>query len=145
MEQIIFDELIELLKKTEPSKDVPVSAIIVDENKKIVAKGWNTRNKEQNISCHAEINAINSAIKKMKTLKLNKCKIVITMEPCEMCYGAIKQAHIKKIDYILTNQKYGFSSAYSINDILLSFKQCSTKIQQKIYQQILDNFFQKLR
>ena len=91
-------------KKSLKSKDVPVSAIIV-ENSKIIAKAHNTREKETKITGHAEINAIEKACKKKKTWHLSNCELYTTLEPCPMCLEAIKQARIKKIYYITERTK----------------------------------------
>lgn len=94
--------------------EVPVGAVIVCADK-IIAKAFNTNTSEQNALKHAEINAINLACKKLKSKYLDNCTIYITLEPCLMCLGAIKNARIKKIYFgafdldegsIISNQHY---------------------------------------
>ena len=92
-------------KKSLKSGDVPVSALIV-ENNKIISKAHNSKEKYQLVTRHAEIIAIEKACKKKKNWHLDSCEIYITMEPCLMCINAISQARIKKIHYILSNKKY---------------------------------------
>ena len=92
-------------KKSLKTNDVPIGAVIV-ENDKIISKGHNTREKTHQITKHAEINAINKACKKKKTWHLNECTLYTTLEPCNMCMEAIKQARIKCIIYAADQQKH---------------------------------------
>jgi len=87
------NEIIELASKALESKDVPVGAILLYSNS-IIGSGYNTVRRDTNISGHAEINAINDAIKKIgmdqfKKLDRDKLILVSTFEPCEMCKGTI--------------------------------------------------------
>lgn len=92
-------------KKSLKSNDVPVGAVIV-ENNKIISKGYNTKEKTHLITRHAEINAIEKACKKKKTWHLDKCILYVTLEPCPMCMEVIKQARIKCIIYAAEQQKH---------------------------------------
>ena len=92
-------------QKSLKSDDVPIGAVIV-ENNKIIAKAHNTREKTKKITAHAEINAIEKACKKKQTWHLNDCVIYVTLEPCPMCLEAIKQARIKQIYYLAPQQKH---------------------------------------
>ena len=87
-------------KKSLKTDDVPVGAVIV-ENNKVISKAHNTKEKQQQTTRHAEINAIEKACKKKKNWYLSDCEMYVTLEPCSMCKSAIEQAHIKKI-YIAT-------------------------------------------
>lgn len=78
--------------------EVPIGAVITC-NGKIIAKGFNKREKCQNALMHAEIVAINKACKKKKSWRLEDCEIYVTLEPCPMCAGAITNARLKKVVY----------------------------------------------
>ena len=78
--------------------DVPVGCVIVY-NGKIIARGYNKREKDQNVIKHAEIEAIDKACKALKSWRLNDCTIYTTLFPCPMCASAINQSRIKKIVY----------------------------------------------
>ena len=91
-------------KKSLKHDDVPVGAIIV-ENNKIIAKSHNTRQKQHKITGHAEINAIEKACKKKKTWHLPDCELYVTLEPCKMCIETIKQARIKTVYYASKQNK----------------------------------------
>ena len=78
--------------------EIPVGAIIV-KNNKIIAKGYNLKEKHHNAVHHAEIVAITKASKKIKNWRLNDCIMYVTMLPCPMCASAINQSRIKKVVY----------------------------------------------
>ncbi len=91
-------------KKCKKTDDVPVGAVIV-ENGKIIAKAHNTKEKTKSAIAHAEINAVEKACKKKKNWHLNECEMYVTLEPCPMCLGAIKEARIKKVTYAVSRDK----------------------------------------
>ena len=95
-----FEETIKLAEKSLKSKDVPIGAIVVKDNV-IVGKGYNTREKKQNIMGHAEINAIIMASKVLNNWNLSNCELYVTLKPCNMCMEIIKQSRIKKVYYLL--------------------------------------------
>lgn len=89
---------IEEAKKALKKNEVPIGAVIV-KNGKIIAKGYNKREKNQNATSHAEIIVIEKACKKLKSWRLDDCEIFVTLEPCPMCAGAIANARIKTLIY----------------------------------------------
>lgn len=97
---------LKLAQKAQKKGEVPVGAVII-KNNKIISKAYNMREKTQNVLKHAEIIAIEKACKKLKSWRLEECEIYITLEPCLMCSGAIKQARFKKMVYATPSLKYG--------------------------------------
>ncbi len=95
-------EAIKEAKKAYDIDEVPIGAVIVKDNK-IIARGYNKKNKLNNVLKHAEIIAIEKAQKKMGNWRLNDCDIYITLEPCPMCASAIQQSRIRKVYYGLEN------------------------------------------
>ena len=91
-------------RKSLKTNDVPVGAVIV-EGDQIISKAHNTREKKHSIIGHAEINAIEKACRKKKSWHLNTCTLYVTLEPCQMCIEAAKQARIKCIIYAAKQQK----------------------------------------
>lgn len=91
-------------KKALKTDDVPVGAVIVEKGK-VIAKAHNTKEKHKIVTRHAEINAVEKACKKKKNWYLNDCELYVTLEPCEMCMGALKQARIKKVIYAAKREK----------------------------------------
>ena len=95
-----MDEFIEMAlseaRKALKKDEVPIGAVIVKDGK-VIAKGYNRREKSQNALRHAEIETINKACKKLKSWRLDGCDIIVTLEPCPMCAGAIVNARIRKV------------------------------------------------
>ena len=104
MKKIIIEQLKKLNNIALKHGDVPVSCIIV-KNNKIIAKEYNKRQKKNSPLAHAEILAIIKATKRIKTWNLNDCELYVTLEPCEMCKSIINEARIKKVYYILNKTK----------------------------------------
>ncbi len=95
--------------------EVPIGCVIVYEGK-VIGRGYNRRNTDKNTLAHAEITAINKASKKMGDWRLEDCTLYVTLEPCQMCSGAIVQARIPKVVIGCDNPKAG--CAGSILNIL---------------------------
>lgn len=99
-------EALILAKNAEKHADVPVGAVIVYDGK-IIAKGQNKREKENNSLLHAEIEAINEACKKKESKYLTNCTLYVTLEPCPMCAGAIINSRIGKVVFGAYDEKAG--------------------------------------
>lgn len=82
--------------KANKKDEVPIGAVIVKDNK-VIAKGYNKREKSKNAINHAEIVAIKRACRKLKDWRLENCEIYVTLKPCPMCAGAISNARIKRV------------------------------------------------
>ena len=95
--------------------EVPIGCVIVYEGK-VIGRGYNRRNTDKNTLAHAEITAINKASKKIGDWRLEDCTLYVTLEPCQMCSGAIVQARIPKVVIGCDNPKAG--CAGSILNIL---------------------------
>ena len=95
--------------------EVPIGCVIVHESK-IIGRGYNRRNTDKNTLAHAEITAINRASKVIGDWRLEDCTLYVTLEPCQMCAGAIVQARIPKVVMASMNPKAG--CAGSILNIL---------------------------
>lgn len=92
-----MDLALEEAKKAFKNNDVPVGCIILDENNNLLSKGYNQKEKEQDLTLHAEIVAIKDASKHKNNWRLDKCTLVVTLSPCLMCLGAIISSRIKRI------------------------------------------------
>lgn len=99
-------EAIKLAKKATIAGDVPIGCVIVYEDK-IIARGYNKRNARKTTLAHAELIAIEKASKKLGDWRLEECTMYITLEPCQMCAGAIVQARIPKVVVGAMNKKAG--------------------------------------
>ncbi len=99
-------EAIKQAKKAEANKDVPIGCVIVHEGK-IIARGYNRRNLDKTTLAHAEILAIKKASKYLGDWRLEDCTLYVTLEPCQMCAGAIVQARIPHVVIGCMNPKAG--------------------------------------
>lgn len=102
-------------KKAYALGEVPIGCVIVHEGK-IIGRGYNRRNTDKNTLAHAEITAINKASRKIGDWRLEECTLYVTLEPCQMCAGAIVQARIPQVVMGCMNPKAG--CAGSILNIL---------------------------
>lgn len=76
--------------------EVPIGCVIVKDGK-VIAKGYNQRERKRNCLWHAEIVALNRACRKLKSWRLSDCEMYVTLEPCQMCMGAIINARLRKV------------------------------------------------
>ncbi|MBO4996440.1 MAG: tRNA adenosine(34) deaminase TadA [Lachnospira sp.] len=102
-------------KKAATLGDVPIGCVIVYENK-VIARGYNRRNKDKTTLAHAELLAIKKASRVLGDWRLEGCTMYVTLEPCQMCAGAIVQARIPKVVAGAMNPKAG--CAGSVLDLL---------------------------
>ena len=107
---------IAVAKSALKTADVPVGALIVDGENNIIATGYNEREAHQDPTAHAEIVAIRRAAQKLGTWRLTECKLVVTLEPCAMCAGAIAQSRIGILVFGAWDEKAG--AVGSVWDVL---------------------------
>ena len=99
-------QAIKLARKAYDNGDVPIGCVIVHEGK-VIGRGYNRRNKDKQSLAHAEIIAIKKASKVIGDWRLEECRMYITLEPCQMCAGAIVQARIPEVVIGCMNPKAG--------------------------------------
>ena len=134
-------------RKAEALDEVPIGCVIVYEGK-IIARGYNRRNTDLNTISHAEMNAIRKASKKLGDWRLEGCTIYITLEPCQMCSGAIVQSRIDRCVIGAMNPKAG--CAGSVMN-LLQVAQFNHQVEitrgvlEKECSSMLSSFFRRLR
>ncbi|MFT4827086.1 MAG: tRNA(adenine34) deaminase [Bacteroidia bacterium] len=121
-------------------EEVPIGAIVVAENK-IIGKGYNQVEKLNDPTAHAEMLAITAASAYLNSKYLNECEIYVTVEPCVMCYGAIKNARIKIIHIGCLEPKHGFTN--------FLLKEDKIKVNQGVLEQesamLMKTFFESKR
>lgn len=140
-------EAIRQAKKAGKLDEVPIGCVIVRDGK-IIARGYNRRNTEKSTLAHAEIQAIRKASKVIGDWRLEDCTMYITLEPCQMCAGAIVQARIPRVVIGSRNPKAG--CAGSILDLLHvpAFNhqvELEEGVLQKECSEMLTSFFRELR
>ncbi len=140
-------EAIRQAKKAEALGEVPIGCVIVYEDK-IIARGYNRRNTDKNTLSHAELNAIRRASKKLGDWRLEGCTLYVTLEPCQMCAGAIVQARVDRVVIGSMNPKAGCAGSI-LN--LLQIQQFNHQVEivrgvlEEACSSMLSGFFRELR
>lgn len=140
-------EAIKQAKKAYAIGQVPIGCVIVYEGK-IIGRGYNRRTIDKNPLAHAELIAIKKASKKMGDWRLEDCTLYVTLEPCQMCSGAIVQARMKKVVVGCMNPKAGCAGSI-LN--LLQVEQFNHQVELEIgvlqeeCSLMMKNFFKELR
>lgn len=140
-------EAIRQAKKAYVLGEVPIGCVIVYQDK-IIGRGYNRRNTDKNTLAHAEITAINKASRKMKDWRLEGCTLYVTLEPCQMCAGAIVQARITETVIGAMNPKAGCGgSILNILEMPAFNHQVTVRrgILEEECTQLLKTFFKELR
>ncbi len=140
-------QALKLAKKAMDYGDVPIGCVIVYEGK-VIGRGYNRRNKDKSSLAHAEIMAIKKASKVIGDWRLEGCRMYVTLEPCQMCAGAIVQARIPEVIIGCMNPKAGSAgSVINLLDIKEFNHQVSiTKgVMEQECSDILTAFFKDLR
>ena len=140
-------EAIRQAKKARALEEVPIGCVIVYEGK-IIARGYNRRNTDKNTLAHAELIAIRKASRKLGDWRLEGCTMYITLEPCQMCAGAIVQARVSRVVIGSMNPKAGCAGSV-LN--LLQMAQFNHQVEMTVgvleeeCSQMLSGFFRELR
>ena len=140
-------EAIRQAKKAWKMEEVPIGCVIVHEGK-IIGRGYNRRTTDKNPLAHAELAAIKKASKKMGDWRLEDCILYVTLEPCQMCSGAIVQARVKRVVIGCMNPKAG--CAGSILNLLQGERfnhqvEITSGVLEAECSQMMKGFFKELR
>ena len=123
-------------------KEIPVGAVIVCENR-IIAKAHNQTERLQDITAHAEMLAITAAQNYLGSKYLDECTLFVTLEPCNMCGGALYWSQIKKVVFAASDEKRGFSK--TSKKILHPKTQCESGLMASHAEILIEEFFKKMR
>jgi len=143
-----MDKAIALAKKAISTGDVPVGAIIINKDGELIGSGANEREANNDPTAHAEIVAIRSAASYLQNSRLDDCTLVVTLEPCAMCAGAIAQARITNLIFGAWDEKAGaVGSVWDvIRDPRALYKiNVTAGIREKECADILTDFFKGQR
>lgn len=130
-----MNEAIRLAEIAGKSGEIPVGAVVV-QNGEIIASGYNLREKTHSAAAHAEIVALSRAGEKLKRWQLYDCDLYVTLQPCEMCRGAIAQARFRSV----------YFGAYDKNtEFVMKNVQVYGGIMEDECTGVLNKFFEGLR
>lgn len=140
-------EAIRQAKKAYAIGEVPIGCVIVRDGK-IISRGYNRRTIDKNTLAHAELGAIKKASKKLDDWRLEGCTMYVTLEPCQMCAGALVQSRIDRVVVGCMNPKAG--CAGSILNLLQipEFNhqvELETGVLEEECSQMMKDFFRELR
>ncbi len=134
-------------RKAYAINEVPIGCVIVQDDK-VIGRGYNKRNTDKNVLSHAELTAMKKACKKTGDWRLEDCTMYITLEPCQMCAGAMVQARLQKVVIGSMNPKAGCGGSV-LN--ILQMKEFNHQVDvtrgvlEEECSQILKEFFAELR
>ncbi|WP_294882362.1 tRNA adenosine(34) deaminase TadA [uncultured Gilliamella sp.] len=147
-DEIWMRHALELAKCAESIGEIPVGAVIVDENGQLIGEGFNQSIIKHNPTAHAEIMAIEQAGRFLHNYRLVNTTLYVTLEPCIMCAGAIIHSRIKRVVYGASDYKTGAVGSY-INILsrtgINHFAQITSGVLASECSSMLSNFFKKRR
>lgn len=146
MDEKMMRAALNLAKKAAALGEVPVGAVITKDGK-IIARGYNRREIDQNGLAHAELTAMHKACKKLNSWRLDGCTLYVTLEPCPMCAGAIINTRLERVVIGAKDPKGG--AIGGVIDIMEQPWNHHPEVNFGILEQecgdILRNFFKDLR
>ena len=145
---LIMQAALSLAKVAADKGDVPVGAIVVNDAGEILGTGQNLREQNNDPTAHAEIVALRNASEKLGSWRLDDLTIVVTLEPCAMCAGAILQSRVKRLVFAAWDEKAG--AVGSVMDVIrdpraLTKVEVITGIMEKECSEVLKEFFNSKR
>ena len=123
--------------------EIPVGAIVVTENGKIIGKGYNQTERLQDVTAHAELLALTAASNSLGAKYLKNCTLYVTLEPCVMCAGALGWSQIDRIVFAASDSRRGFQAVST--KILHPKTEIISGVLEKEATTLLQSFFKKLR
>lgn len=140
-------EALKQAKKAYALGEVPIGCVIVHEGR-IIGRGYNRRNTDKSTLSHAEITAIKKASKVIGDWRLEECTLYVTLEPCQMCAGAIVQARIPEVVMACMNPKAGCGGSV-LNILEMPQFNHQVKVVRGVMEEecssMLKQFFKELR
>ena len=100
-------EILKLAKRAMRNGEVPIGAIVVDPEGRIIGRGANRTHAKKDGLMHAELIALRQAQRKLADWRLEGCEVYVTLEPCLMCLGALGNARVAKVSYLLADPLFG--------------------------------------
>lgn len=125
LDEFFMNHALTLADKAQATGEIPVGAVLVDENNRIIGEGWNLSIIRSDPTAHAEIIALRQGAEKIQNYRLLNCTLYVTLEPCTMCAGAILHSRIKRLVFGAADEKTGavgsrfhFFEDYKMNHVI---------------------------
>ena len=143
----MMEKALELAQKAAEIGEVPVGAVVVDENGVIIGEGYNQRDLLCSPTAHAEMIAIEAAAARLKCRRLLGCTLYVTLEPCPMCAGAAMNASLKRIVYGAFDEKNGACASVVtlFDEKFTHIPMVRSRVLEKRCGEILSEFFTNIR
>ena len=143
-----MDKAIAIAEKANATGDVPVGALVINKDGIVIGSGSNEREVNNDPTAHAEIVAIRNAASRLQNSRLDGCTLVVTLEPCAMCAGAIAQARISHLIFGAGDKKAG--AVGSVWDVIrdpraLYKMDVTSGVREVECAKLLSDFFEKQR
>jgi tRNA(adenine34) deaminase len=143
-----MDKAIAIAEKTTATGDVPVGAVVINKDGIVVGSGSNQREVNNDPTAHAEMVAIRNAASRLQNSRLDGCTLIVTLEPCAMCAGAIAQARISHLIFGAWDKKAG--AVGSVWDVIrdpraLYKMDVTSGVREAECAKLLSDFFEKQR
>lgn len=147
LDEEYMEKALSLARKATEQGEIPVGAVVVDENGNIVGEGYNLRETLLSPTAHAEMIAIESAAKKLGRRRLSDCTLYVTLEPCPMCAGAVMNAQLKRLVYGAFDEKNGACASVVtlFDEKFTHIPRVRSRVLEQRCGEILTEFFRNLR
>lgn len=142
-----MEKALELAREAASRGEIPVGAVVVDKDGKIIGEGFNRREELQSPTAHAEVLAIEQAAKTLHNRRLLGCTLYVTLEPCPMCAGAVMNAGLKRLVYGAFDDKNGAcaSVATLFDEKFTHIPMVRSRVLKERCGEILSEFFKDKR
>ena len=142
-----MEKALELAREAASRGEIPVGALVVDKDGKIIGEGFNRREELQSPTAHAEVLAIEQAAKTLHNRRLSGCTLYVTLEPCPMCAGAVMNAGLKRLVYGAFDDKNGAcaSVATLFDEKFTHIPMVRSRVLKERCGEILSEFFKDKR
>ena len=142
-----MEKALELAREAASRGEIPVGALVVDKDGKIIGEGFNRREELQSPTAHAEVLAIEQAAKTLHNRRLLGCTLYVTLEPCPMCAGAVMNAGLKRLVYGAFDDKNGAcaSVATLFDEKFTHIPMVRSRVLKERCGEILSEFFKDKR
>ena len=142
-----MERALELAREAASRGEIPVGALVVDKDGKIIGEGFNRREELQSPTAHAEVLAIEQAAKTLHNRRLSGCTLYVTLEPCPMCAGAVMNAGLKRLVYGAFDDKNGAcaSVATLFDEKFTHIPMVRSRVLKERCGEILSEFFKDKR